>query len=127
MSEDKKILDLDELFGHARAVKVKWQDKEYELLLMEGISPKQAMNFQKLQLRASKLQSNPSAIDDQSAEEIETLFNDMLKILCADLPLESMTFAQKMRVLTFYIEETQGKKALEAALNQAIGAKPSVA
>jgi hypothetical protein len=127
MSQDKKTLDLDELFGQARAVKVKWQGREYELLRMEGISPKQAVYFQKLQLRASKLQSNTEAVDDESAEEIETLFDDMLKILCADLPLQDMQFVHKMRVLTFYIEETQGKKALETALSQAIGEKSSAA
>lgn len=124
MLDEKKVLDLDELFGQAQAVKVKWQEREYELLKLEGISPQDAVKFQKLQLAAGKLQMKDD-MDDASAKGIEKLVDDMLKILCKDLPLQDMKFMVKMRVLTYYIEETQGKKALETALNKVTGARSS--
>lgn len=124
MSDDRKVLDLDELFGQARAVKVKWQDQEYELLKMEAISPQDAVRFQKLQVAAGKLQMN-SDMDDASAKQIEKLIDDMLKLLCKELPLQDMKFMVKMRVLTYYIEETQGKKALETALSKVTGERSS--
>lgn len=124
MSDERKVLDLDELFGQARAVKVKWQDQEYELLKMEAISPQDAVQFQKLQIAAGKLQMKGD-MDDASAKKIEKLIDDMLKLLCKELPLQEMKFMVKMRVLTYYIEETQGKKALETALSKVTGAKSS--
>lgn len=124
MSDERKVLDLDELFGQARAVKVKWQDQEYELLKMEAISPQDAVQFQKLQIAAGKLQMKGD-MDDAAAKKIEKLIDDMLKLLCKELPLQEMKFMVKMRVLTYYIEETQGKKALETALSKVTGAKSS--
>ena len=124
MAEDKKILDLDELFGQARAVKVKWKGTEYELLKMEGIGPREAVAFQKMQVKASQLQGSKN-IDDKKAKEIEKLFDEMLKLLCKQLPVQEMDFMVKMRTLTFYIEETQGKKVLETALSKATGAMSS--
>lgn len=124
MLDEKKVLDLDELFGQSRAVKVKWQEKEYELFKLEGISPQDAVKFQKLQHAAGKLQMKDD-MDDASAKGIEKLIDDMLKLLCKDLPLQDMKFMVKMRVLTYYIEETQGKKALETALNKVTGASSS--
>ncbi len=124
MSDERKVLDLDELFGQARAVKVKWQDQEYELLKMEAISPKDAVQFQKLQIAAGKLQMKDD-MDDASAKQIEKLIDDMLKLLCKELPLQDMKFMVKMRILTYYIEETQGKKALETALSKVTGGKSS--
>ena len=126
MADEQKTLDLDELFGQARAIKVKWQGKEYELLKMEGIGPQEAVKFQKMQNAASKLQRSKN-MDDTSAKQIEKLFDDMLKVLCKDLPVGEMSFMAKTRTLTYYIEETQGKKALEIALNKMTGEKSSVA
>ena len=124
--EQHKALDLDELFGQARAVKVKWQGKEYELLRMEAIGPRDAVRFQKLQLKASKLQMSDD-MDDETAREVEKTFDDMLNLLCKDMPLGEMVFMQKMRVITYYIEETQGKKALEIALQKVTGETSSAA
>lgn len=131
MSDEKnKALDLDELFGQARALKVKWQGKEYELLKLEGISPTQAARFQKLRNRANLLQSQRTDNDDEEmsqeqAEELENIFDEMLGVLSKELPRDTMSFAMKMRILTWYIEETQGPNALETALNKATGATSS--
>jgi hypothetical protein len=122
MTDDRKILDLDELFGQAKAVRVKWQGQEYELFKMEAISPQDAVRFQKLQVSASKLQMK-EGMGDADAKQVEKLIDDILKLLCKELPLHEIKFMVKMRILTYYIEETQGKKALETALNQVTGGK----
>jgi hypothetical protein len=118
-------LNLDELFGQARAVEVIYEGETYELLRLEGIDPKRLTQFQKLQKRASALQRAGEGMTDKQSEDVEALFDDMLAILCKDLPLATMPFIKKMRIITFYIEETQGKKALETALNKVTGAKRS--
>ena len=128
-AEDNKTLDLDALFGQAKPVKVKLNGKEYELLPMEGIGPRQAVQFQKLQLKAQKLQRLQTGLkemDAKQAKELEELFNEMLRTLCPELPLAEMNTMQKIRTIVFYMEETQGKKILEKALgNLSIGATPS--
>lgn len=118
--ETRKVLDLDDLFGQARAVKVRWKGQEYELLRMEALTPIKAQQFGKLQDKARSLQTEDE-IDEERSQKIESLFDEMLRSLCSDLPLENIPFMGKMRIITFYIEETQGKKVLEAALRSLTG------
>jgi hypothetical protein len=120
----RKVLDLDELFGQARAVKVRYAGKEYELLRMEGISPKQAWKFQNLKQRANALQQLGAELAEGDADELNDLMKEMLQILCAELPLGEMPFLMRLRVLTFYIEETQGKNVLKTVA-KLTGAKSS--
>jgi hypothetical protein len=132
MSDENKVLDLDELFGQARAVKVKWQGKEYELLQMDAISPKQSLLFQKMVGRVQKLQAaqpnsgeHSEEEDEKNAVELEALVNECLKLLCAELPVETIPFGRRMQIMMFYSQETQGKKALEVALSNLSGATAS--
>jgi hypothetical protein len=65
-------------------------------------------------------------MDGKQASELDKLFDEMLAILCPELPLAEMTSVQKIRTIVFYVEETQGKKVLEAALGSHLtGATPS--
>lgn len=119
MTEQKKPLDLDELFGQARAVKVRKNDRDHELIHLDALSPKQAVRFQKLQLTVNKLRNlKEGEITDGQAELIESTMEEMLSILCSTLPLNEMSFMEKTRVLTYYIEETQGKKVTDLALKK---------
>jgi hypothetical protein len=128
MNDDNKVLNLDELFGQARAVKLRWHGREYELLRMEGIGPKQATQFNALYLRAGKMQNaltDGTDVTEEQAEEVDEILARMLKILCADFPVEDVPFLAKMRAIQFYMEQTQGKKAMEATLKQLTGRKRS--
>lgn len=137
MSEEKgKALDLDELFGQARAIKVKWQGKEYELVRLEGLGPRQIVAFNAMRTRAMELQTvsmaaqqseNVIEISEKQAKDIENIFDEMLTMLSKELPLSDMLFQAKMRTLEFYIEEIQGKKAVETALKKLTGRKRSPA
>jgi hypothetical protein len=117
MAEERKALDLDELFGQARALKVKWNGKEYELLQLEALGPKSISQFQALQKKTQALQmvSISGEITDEQDREIVELFDQMLAMLCKDLPVKEMPFAAKSRTLEFYVTETQGKNALDIA------------
>lgn len=118
MSDTKsKALDLDELFGEARAVKIRWQSKEYELMRLEALGPKSISRFQKLQKMSSQLhmESLTDEITEEQDQQIQNLFDEMLSMLCKDLPVVLMPFAHKSKALEFYIVETQGKNALDIA------------
>ena len=125
--DEQRVLNLDEVFGQDRPVKVLWQGREYELLRLDAFSPRQIHALGSLQEAAARLGSKePKATDAPDADadaEIEALFDGMLKVLCAELPLDRMPFLAKTRIITFYIEEMQGKKVLEEVLMKApIGA-----
>ena len=124
MADQNKVLDLNELFGQAKTVKVKWKEEEYELLRIEGISPKQALQLQSFQKRIEKLKDK-SEPAEEDATDMEKLFDEILKMLCKELPLKEIPFNGKMAIMRFYIEETQGKKALEVALANLTGATSS--
>ena len=128
MVDDNKVLNLDEMFGEDRPVVVKWHGESYNLLRLEAFSPREINRFQSMQKDASELQrlKNANKNDKGIDKKIEDLFDKMLSTLCAKLPLKDIPFLGKTRIITFYIEETQGKKALEVALDR-IGATPSAA
>lgn len=127
MVDDNKVLNLDEMFGEDRPVVVKWHGKSYNLLRLDAFSPREINRFQSMQKDASELQrlKNANKEDKSIDKKIEDLFDKMLSTLCVKLPLKEIPFLGKTRIITFYIEETQGKKALEVALAP-IGATPSV-
>lgn len=115
---NNKPLNLDELFGQASHVKVIWQGKEYELMRMEAISPKQSVQFNRLKVKANALQNASEDMSSEQAADLEAVIDEMLSLLCKDLPVKKMEFAAKLRVLVFYTEQTQGKKAMELALGK---------
>jgi hypothetical protein len=119
---DEKLLNLDELFGQAQTVRIRWKGQEYGLLRMEGISPKQLTEFNKLYLRAMKMREELAAENQENNEqlsgELEELLGQILKLLCPGLSLETMPFIVRLRTVTYYVEQTQGKKVLETALKQ---------
>ena len=123
MSDDEKhMLDLDELFGQARGIKVIWEKAEYQLTLPEAFGARETMRLSALHRKAGALQMLDDLTPEQ-AQELERLLDEILRILCQELPVGEIPFVAKLRALTFYAFETK-KNALRAALEQ-IGATPS--
>lgn len=118
MTDNNKPLNLDELFGQASAVKVIWQGKTYELMRMEAISPKQAVKFNKLRVKANALQNVVEDMNDKQGSDLEKVVDEMLSLLSRELPVSEMPFAIKLRTLVYYTEQTQGKKVMELALGK---------
>lgn len=118
-NQTPKVLDLQEIFGQANSVQVKTRDgKLHHLLRMEAISPKEAVLFQQLQLKANRLQHVSRDMTDGQATELTAIFDQLLSILCKDLKLDEMLFMEKISIIQFYMEQTQGKKAMELALRK---------
>lgn len=129
MSDDKnngsgfKTLDLDELLGQAKPIRVKWDGKTHDLIGADGISPKQAVQLQSMQARVWKLTDGTKTdVTDADAAALESVVDEMLGMLCNDLPLDTIPFGSKLKIITFYVAETQGKNAQDAAVETPIGA-----
>lgn len=106
-------LNLDELFGQAKKIKVVWQDKSYELVRPEGLGPKEFVRWDSL-LNKIQVLKDETTSDEQKAEELEGVYNDVLMMICPQLVAAGLPFLGKMRVLQFYMEEVEGKKAPKA-------------
>jgi hypothetical protein len=124
-SEKKNALNLDELFGQSKAVIVIHNKRDYEFMRIEALGPRQAVQIQKLQKRAQVLQSIRGDITDAQSNEIETIFEQIITMLCPEFPVKEIEFAKKMHIVMFYMEETQGKKVMETALKKLTGQKRS--
>lgn len=127
MSDEQKVLDLDELFGQARAVKVRFKGAEYEFLRTDGISPRQATQFNQMHLKSARLQKSmqKGEVSDAQAEQIDGILSQMIKVLCPNFPVNDLGFMAKTQVIQFYMEQTQGKKATETMLKKMTGEIPS--
>lgn len=119
---DQKVLNLDELFGQDRPVVVMWQGKRHEFMRMAAIGPREALRFEKMMGRAQQLSqvSDPSA--DESAE-IEGIYDEMIGTLCPDFPIQDLKFLQKLFVVDFYVENSQGELKKVAGGLKTIGGK----
>ena len=125
--KQNNVLDLQQLFGQSQSIKVKCRDgKTYELMRMDAITPKEAVRFQKLQVRASSIQKAGQNMSNEQAADLTIIFDELLSILCKDLPLKQMEYLEKVTVINFYMEQTQGKKTMDRALrNLQTGGKRS--
>lgn len=131
MSEENKVLDLDELFGQAKAIKVRWEGQEYEFLRMETFSPRQLVQFNQIHIESEKLKdemAKTSASEEEKealGDQIENLLDKMLITLCPKFPVDEINFMRKSAAIQFYMEQTQAKNAKRAMLKKPIGENPS--
>lgn len=97
------VLNLDELFGQNKAIKVKWGTKEYDLLATNSIGPRDLVRWQKLIGKVEKLQDlDTDEMTDEQADELESTINSALKLIGPDLPIGELSFMAKVRILEFY-------------------------
>ena len=113
------------MFGQDKPVLVRWQGKDYALMRLNALGAKGIIRFQKMYQEASELQSTGDELTDKQIDQVDALFDEMLVTLCKPLPVKSMPFLAKVNALTYYIDETEGKKALETALSKQTGEKSS--
>lgn len=130
--ENSRALSLDDLFGQAQSMVVLHEGVRYELPKLKTLSPKKLQRFQELGKEAFKLQKfGKDDFTKEQATEVEDLLDEILTMLCKELPLKPvskwqrllahlrkkklptpLTFEKKMAVVMYYGEETQGKKAV---------------
>ncbi len=104
------MLDLDEMLGQTKVVKVRRHGIEYVFADLNGMGVHKILQFQSMRQRIVRLQMLDD-ISEEQALEIEKLFDKMLGALCADLPLNEITYTEKTTILGFYFTETAPKKA----------------
>lgn len=110
MAEELVTLDLDEVLGQTKAVKVRRHGIEYDLADLNALSVHKIIQFQSLRRKATMLQLQENVSEEQ-AGVIEQMFDQMLRILCDSLP-PNLSYSEKTAILAFYFTETAPKKVM---------------
>ncbi len=121
MTDPKRTLNLDELFGQAQPIVVKWASQSHYLRRPEEMGPRDVVLFDRLNGQLTEMRElagrapEDDALDEQRANAWEHVLDDMLRLvgptlLKVDPPL---TFVMKTRVLEFYIQQIAPAAAAE--------------
>lgn len=110
MSDEMKTLDLDEMLGEKQIVKIKRGDKEYLLRDIDSFSTHQLLQIQGMRRKITTLQLRED-VTEEEAGNLEILLNDILKILCLEMPLSELSYSEKTYIIAFYFMEVRKKKA----------------
>lgn len=108
MDEEKCSLNLDEIFGLAKPIKVVWKSIEYELPRPEAFSPKSWAGFSALQGKIGSLQAMGEQLTDEQAEQLDQIANDCIKFLSPKLAKCELPFFAKVQVIKFYGDQIEG-------------------
>ena len=105
-----RVLDLDELFGMARPIVVRWKGRDYPLRRPTALSPEEIVRNERLRVRWADLQeriSDGEALQTSSglAGEIEEVTLEMIAILCPALAKAGVPFVAQVQVLQYYANE----------------------
>lgn len=112
MSDEKsKVLDLDQILGQRNQIVIRRKDVEYSMRDMNALSANDVIRLQAMRQKIARLQMLDELTEDQ-AKEIEKLFNSILGLLCAEIPLGDISYSEKTTILAFYFTESQTKKAM---------------
>jgi hypothetical protein len=124
--ETTKVLDLDELFGQAKGVIVRWSGQEYSLTKMNGLTPAQLVELNKLQTDSFKLKktAEKGTLTENDLTALDGIMDRMLGILCPTFPASSVPFIPKSKVIEFYMD-AHPKNAVQAEPKHSTGARHS--
>lgn len=114
MTDESRTLDLDELLGLARTIKVRWKGQEYGLRSMESMDPTDYVRWLELEKQIN-LEPGTEEIDEAGAQNMIQATKAALILICPELANLGLTFLQQMTVLKFYATESLGFEALGGA------------
>lgn len=124
--ERNHLLDLDELLGQSRSIKVKLQGNEYPMQHIRTLSPEALAQFLHYQ---QVLEKERPSDDPDSLVRMSEAIDGMLGIVCPELAKMGLSFMAKMQVMAFYGEavgeEYQLGGALKAVKPKSTGRRPS--
>ena len=103
---DKRVLNLDELFGQAQPLVVELKGKEFELRRPESFSPDEYFHMIKLQEKITATDSSKKGNEEEEARLVENAMDEIMKMLNPGLADLKLFFAQKYKVLQWYSEQT---------------------
>jgi len=112
-----KTLNLDELLGTQKTIKIIFGGYEYFMLPPEAMGPRQMAalsNFNK----TLSLDLGTEEISEEEAAKIEVMVDKAIAIFCEDLSKVKVPFMGKVQIINFYMEESGlAAKAKEAKDN----------
>lgn len=123
------MLNLDELFGQARPVVVKYHDKRFEFMRPEALTPAQYADWLALEGKVEAIKAKESALEQNDIAEWDTLLTKIISLLCPAFVAEEPPFQVRSKALEFYFTEAfpQLAKKNEDAEKNSIGAGHSPA
>lgn len=109
-------LNLDALSGLGAPIQATLNGATYNLMSPEEMDAQTFIRFERLQRRIAEYQDAESTatFEDEASVQtnaalLEQAVNQAIRLLCAEMPLDRMTFVQRMRLLTFYNEESRAR------------------
>ncbi len=106
------VLNLDELFGASRPIKVEWQGVRYSLRRPEAMGPAEIVKLERLQERYEALGA-ATAQDgvEPHIVEIEGCVDDMIGIWSEELAAQHLPFLAKTKIMQFWLEQVHADEA----------------
>jgi hypothetical protein len=111
MAEDKQVLDLDAILGQQTVIKIRRNGIEYEMLKLTNLGVYPYMQFQDLRKRIAQIQMQ-GEMTEEKASKVESMFDEILSMVGKTLPLNELSYYEKINVLAFYLSESEPKKVI---------------
>lgn len=100
------VLNLDDLFGKSRPVRVVFKGVEYELLRPESLSPAQYSDWLRLQKQVEVIRAKGKDLTEKDFQEWDGLLSEVLGMLCQKFVAAEPSFQVRSKALEFYFQET---------------------
>lgn len=107
MSDDvnNQVLDLNALYGVDKPLKVLWGAGEYVMRRPQAFGPRDLVTLEDLQKRAVHLQNLGAGMTDAQAIELENVLNQLLAMVCPEMPTADMPFVARARIAMWYFKQ----------------------
>ena len=117
-----EMLDLDALYGTDNPIVVKWQGAEYVLPVADALDPVGLAKLTKLQSRFEGLRSN---MTEESALELQSVVDEMLRGVCPAFVAANPPFIVKMRALLYWSQQLEERSKNVIVPSPAAGGTPT--
>ncbi len=98
------VLNLDELFGQSNPVEVIHNQRRYEFIRPEGLSPEQYTEWIDLQKKIEVLQQTAGQLSTEQSKEWDMLVTRVIELLCPAFAALNLPFSYRTKVLEFYFQ-----------------------
>lgn len=110
--ENRRTLNLDDLFGVAREIVITINKKDYKLKQPESFDPTDWVKLQKLMKEAGGLEGlEEEDFTEDTSQQLERLYVKMIEFLSPSLAKVKMAFAARVRIVLFYTAQIEGDES----------------
>jgi len=115
--DNDRVLDLDQLFGHdeTRPIKVRWNEREWELKAPDELVPEDFVKLQRAMRKGGELQSkaDDKVFGESEADQLDELMTEAVSLINAELAAQNLPFMYRIKILGFYYDELERRRAYE--------------